>query len=62
MANLMAKRIESGLDGRTLEVDIQPEVGERLGLDAKALEKSFRAATSRCTDVSGVTTPFDPAP
>ena len=52
LANQLAKRIEAGLDGRTYEVNIPPDVSERLALTPEMLNDLYPVAASRYAQVS----------
>jgi HD-like signal output (HDOD) protein len=51
LTNLVAKRIEAGLDGRQFDFAIPVHVAERLGLTPKALDDLCPVAASRYTQV-----------
>lgn len=51
VANHIAKRIESELDGRRYDPDIDPEVVERLGLTEDGLEDLWMVAIARYSEV-----------
>jgi hypothetical protein len=51
VANHIAKRIESELDGRRYDPDIDPEVMERLGLTEDGLEDLWMLAIARYSEV-----------
>jgi len=52
LANQLAKRIEAGLDGRTYEPKIPPDVSERLALTPEMLNDLYPVAASRYAQVS----------
>jgi HD-like signal output (HDOD) protein len=52
LANQVAKSVEAGLDGRSFEPAISPEVAERLGLTAEILDSFCVKAAARYADVS----------
>lgn len=52
LANLIAKRTEANLEGRTLEFACPPEVAARLGMKAGELEDLCAAAAARFAQVS----------
>jgi HD-like signal output (HDOD) protein len=52
LANLLAKRIEAGLDGRTFDLTISPEVAQRLALTPELLNDLCPIAASRYAQVS----------
>jgi putative nucleotidyltransferase with HDIG domain len=52
LANLAAKQIEAGLDGKAAPLGADPDVTNRLGLSAKALEEFSPKASWRYAQVS----------
>jgi len=52
LANLLAKRIEAGLDGRAFELAISPDVAERLALTPEILNGLCPIAALRYAQVS----------
>ncbi len=51
LANLIAKRIEAGLDGKAYELSVRPDVAERLSLTQKALDDLCPIAALRYAQV-----------
>lgn len=52
LANHLAKQIEAGLDGRSAECALPPDVAERLGIDDGDLSRLHPVAAARFMEVS----------